>query len=471
MNRLPRTLCQTTSSVRGPFQQHKREDAPTLSTGKRPRAFVFNLRWEKILRNSRFKAVILALTLTQMSEGMTQTALTWIAFRTGHNNLSLVATIGFLQTLVPFLIILPGGFLADRLPSSPMLSGINLFKGFTYSLIPLFSLFGPVSVLKLEIIVILTAVLSSLFAPAFNAALPTFVPSDAIKKANGWIQTFGQGGYLLGPLTAGGLLFYLKAPWIILGAGIGFVLAAMILIVIPAMGPGLPAPASPPDRVSPTLLPDEDPPGFRTAVREMVSFLKQKPSLVAGFLLIGLFGLINAPLPLLFPLMATQMFGMDKGFYTVLSSAYFLGPFFSGLIVIGSSRLPALFLILSGYLLSGAALFGLSKSQSVWTGPTMLVLAGAGISLTQPLVTEWFQQSIPRHFLGKAFSVSGFLFLIFCLVGIKGGTLLVQRYGLHPFLEGMGISLCILAGVLLLATQLSRKVFPKVTANPSLPDS
>lgn len=442
-----------------------------MSTGKRPKPFAFTLRWEKILRNSRFKALIIALTLTQLSEGMTQTALTWIAFRTGHNNISLVATIGFLQTLIPLLIILPGGFLADRLPPSPLLSGINLFKGFTYSLIPLFSLFGPVSVTKLETIVILTAFLSSLFGPAFNAALPAFVPVDAIKKANGWVQTFGQGGYLLGPLTAGGLLFYFKAPWIILGAGIGFVVAATIFVVIPAMGSGLPASGLSEEPRTQSLLSRTSLTGLRTTLGEMGAILKQKPSLIAGFLLIGLFGLVNAPLPLLFPLMATKMFGMDKGFYTVLSTAYFLGPFFSGLIVIGSSRLPAMVLILSGYLLSGAAMFGLSRTQSVWTGPGILVLAGAGISLTQPLVTEWFQHHVPRHFLGKIFSISGFLFLVCCLVGIKGGTFLAQHYGLQPFLGGMGIALGILAGVLLLATQLQRKVFPKVTADPSVPDS
>jgi DHA3 family macrolide efflux protein-like MFS transporter len=442
-----------------------------LSTGKRPIPFAFTLRWEKILRNSRFKALILALTLTQLSEGMTQTALTWIAFRTGHNNISLVATIGFLQTLIPILVILPGGFLADRLPSSPLLSGINLFKGFTYSLIPLFSLFGPVSVTKLETIVILTALLSSLFGPAFNAALPAFVPADAIKKANGWVQTFGQGGYLLGPLTAGGLLFYFKAPWIILAAGIGFVVAAMIFVVIPAMGSDLPVPSPTEARRTRSLVSRTSLSGPRTTLGEMGAILKQKPSLIAGFLLIGLFGLVNAPLPLLFPLMATEMFGMDKGFYTVLSTAYFMGPFFSGIIVIGSSRLPAMTLILSGYILSGTALFGLSRTQSVVTGPAMLVLAGAGISLTQPLVTEWFQHHVPRHFLGKIFSISGFLFLVCCLVGIKGGTFLAQRYGLHPFLEGMGIALGILAGVLLLATQLQKKVFPKVTADPTVPDS
>ncbi|MHB1605595.1 MAG: MFS transporter [Leptospirales bacterium] len=409
------------------------------------------MKWGRILQNNRFKTLLLAYTVSQLSEGMTQTALTWIAFKAGYNQIGLVAIIGFLQTLVPFFFILPAGFLADRIPAPPLLAAVNLFKGATYALIPLFALLGPLSDFTLKGIVIITAILSAFFNPAFGAALPTFVPVDTIKKANAWILIFGQGGYLLGPLTTGLLLLHIKAPWIILVSGTGFVISAIILVLIPPL-------KSSPSKTKGSVQSKFHLSIIQNELMLIGSFLKKHPKLILGIFFVSLFGLINAPLPILFPLMATQIFGMEKGFYSVLAGTYFSGSFLAGLVIIRTARIPALILIPIGFLVSGISLLILSMNTSAWLGPVLLVLVGAGIALSQPLVNEWIQKDVPRPLLGKTFSVTGMVFLSSCLIGIKGATFLVQTLGIHVFLKWVGIILGTLSVLLLIATHFSRSV-------------
>ena len=184
-----------------------------------PRGFVEALRGSLLSRSlasAPFVALLLAYTITQFSEGMTQTALTWIAFRIRHDDVTLVGRIGLFQTIIPFLILLPVGVLIDLLPRQIFMAGINLFKGATYAVIPLLSLFEPLRTSFILAVVVGTALLSAGFGPAFNAAIPGFVPFDRLKQANGWIQIAGQGGGIswgLSPRQASCFIFPPPGFW------------------------------------------------------------------------------------------------------------------------------------------------------------------------------------------------------------------------------------------------------------------
>ena len=397
--------------------------------------------------------LLAAYTLSQFSEGMTQTSLTWIAFRSSHNHIGLVATIGILQTVIPFFIILPAGYLADRFPAPPLLAGVNLFKGATYALIPLISLLEPISPTAILSIVILTAVLSSFFIPAFGAMLPSLVPADGIKKANGWILIFGQGGYLLGPLTAGILLFHLKAPWLILISGSCFALSAVLMILVPSFPNGQlygQTSANTPSKMHWTAV--------KKDIFQILHLFYQRPKMILAVLALGVYGLVNAPLPVLFPLMTTEIFRMNKGFYTILAGSYFSGAFLAGLTIIRFSGMPPLKLIAGGLGLAGLSLNLVSLTSSPLTGPLAFVLSGAGLAIIQPLLNEWLQREVPRQLLGLAFSLTWLIFLMASLTGIRGGSFLAEKAGLHPLLFGAGAGLFILGGVLLLSTHLLESV-------------
>jgi MFS family permease len=428
------------------FSATHQGDWHPLSNGPGTGPYPYRLKWEKILRNNRFRMLLTAYTLSQFSEGMTQTSLTWIAFRSADNHIGLVATIGLIQTIIPFFVILPAGYLADRFPAPPLLAGVNLFKGATYALIPLISLLEPISPNSILSIVILTAVLSSFFIPAFGAMIPSLVPADGIKKANGWILIFGQGGYLLGPLTAGILLFHMNAPWLILISGSGFVLSAVLMVLVPTLPDGrlTGQTSKSPTRTHWSALQKD--------IMQILHLFRERPRLVLAVVALGVYGLVNAPLPVLFPLMATEIFRMDKGFYTILAGSYFSGAFLAGLTIIRFSGLPPLKLISGGLAIAGLSLILVSLTSSPFAGPLAFILAGAGLAIIQPLLNEWLQKEIPRRLLGLAFSLTWLIFLLASLAGIRGASLLAGRATLHPLIAGAGAGLLVISGVLLLST-------------------
>jgi uncharacterized membrane protein YccC len=84
----------------------------------------------RTLAQAPFVGLLSAYAISQFSEGMTQTALTWIAFRIRHGDVSLVGRIGLIQTIVPFLVLIPAGlFLGKPEYAIPVLSFSIGFAG------------------------------------------------------------------------------------------------------------------------------------------------------------------------------------------------------------------------------------------------------------------------------------------------------------------------------------------------------
>jgi MFS family permease len=395
------------------------------------------------LKSAPFVALLLAYTLSQFSEGMTQTALTWLAFRLLHNDVALVGRIGLLQTAIPFLILIPAGVLVDAIPRSMFLAGINLFKGATYAIIPLIGLFEPVREGPVVLVVVCTAVLSSGFGPAFNASIPGFVPADRLKQANGWVQIVGQGGYFLGPLATAGLLLLVPAQWLIFISSGGFVVAGFLFALVfpPLATDGKKEKMG--DRRS----------GENGAVGGLfhsIGFLARNRVLLLCALLLMLFGLFNAPMSLLFPLLSSEFYRTPPSFYALLSGSYFLGLFLGGIVLLGR-RLPGHFpMILGGMLLSAGGFILLPILPWHWMGAFLLLVVGFGLSWTQPLVLSTIQHVVPRESLGRILSLVMTTFLLSALVGIEGGTLFLHHHSVSEFLRLEGMFLLPVSVVLLL---------------------
>lgn len=427
-----------------------------------PRLFVEALRGSLLSRSlasAPFVALLLAFTLTQFSEGMTQTALTWIAFRIRHDDVTLVGRIGLLQTIIPFLILLPVGVLIDLLPRQIFMAGINLFKGATYAVIPLLSLFEPLRTSFILAVVVGTALLSAGFGPAFNAAIPGFVPFDRLKQANGWIQIAGQGGYFLGPLATAGLLLFFPAPWILALSGGGFVLSAFLFALIPPPLDPLESRRREEkgrDRAGAhsgeSLAARAGSPG----ILHSAGLLFRSPVLLLSALLLMIFALFNAPMSLVFPLLSSQVFRMPPSFYALLSGAYFLGSFLGGILLLGR-RLPGHFPLVLGGMLAASVAFLILPHQS-WPGSglLLLLLLGTGLSWAQPLATARIQQIVPARALGRVLAVVMTLFLLAAIVGIQGGTVFLHRHPVSEFLRLEGEGLMSVTAILLLLVTLFR---------------
>ncbi len=382
--------------------------------------------------------MIFAYSLSQLSEGLTQTAITWIAYKMALEKLTLISRIGFLQTLIPFLIILPIGFVIDKLPKPPLLSGINIFKGATYAILPLIALFNQTSSIQLLTIVTVTAFLSAFFGPAFNALLPSFVPIDRLQSANGYIQLFGQGGYFLGPLLFAFLLLHMNAPQTLLVSGVGYVLSASLFILIP-------------QTITPSTLLSEQ--FSKAAIQQsktktsnsLPHILKLHPSLLLPMLLGAVFGLINAPMSLLFPALTTGVFHQGKSLFSLLSGSYFAGSLTAGWVLVRFQGWNAKKTIIGGILAGSLSLFLLSISKIPTEAILLLWAAGTGLGLILPLATSLIQREAPQEALGRVLSLAGFIFLIAAMGGIYLGTRILSDQGPKYYLSGAAAILLIIA--------------------------
>ncbi|MEC4683687.1 MAG: MFS transporter [Nitrospirota bacterium] len=397
----------------------------------------------RTLKSAPFVALLSAYTLSQFSEGMTQTALTWLAFRIHHNDVALVGRIGLLQTIIPFLILIPVGVLVDILPRSIFMAGINLFKGATYAIIPLIGLFEPVKAGPLILVVISTAILSAGFGPAFNAAIPGFVPADRLKQANGWVQIAGQGGYFLGPLATAGLLLLVPAEWLLVLSGGGFVLAGFLFALI----------APPLVEKDKKGREEATPFGETKAMNGLffsIGLLSKSWILILCALLLMLFGLFNAPMSLIFPLLSSEFYKTPPSFFALLSGSYFLGSFLGGVVLLGR-KLPGHFpMILGGMILSAVGFVLLPTLPAPWTGALCLLVVGLGLSWAQPLVLSTIQHVAPRESLGRILSLVMTFFLLSALLGIEGGTLFLHHHSVKAFLHFEGAFLLPISLLLLL---------------------
>ena len=386
---------------------------------------------------NRLRGVIFAYSLSQLSEGLTQTAITWIAYKMALEKLTLISRIGFLQTLIPFLIILPIGFVIDKLPKPPLLSGINIFKGATYAILPLIALFNQTSPMQLLGIVTATAFLSSFFGPAFNALLPSFVPLDRLQRANGYIQLFGQGGYFLGPLLFAFLLLHMNAPQTLLVSGFGYVLSASLFILIPQT---ITHSTALEEQITTTNQQSKE-----KTKNSLLHILKSHPSLLFPMLLGAVFGLINAPMSLLFPALTTGVFHQGKSLFSLLSGSYFAGSLTAGWVLVRFQRWNATKTIIGGILISSLSLFLLSLSKTSTEAIILLWSAGTGLGLILPLSTALIQRDAPQAILGRVLSLAGFIFLIAAMGGIYLGTRILTNEGTVIYLSGAASILFMIA--------------------------
>ncbi len=162
-----------------------------------------------------------------------------------------------------------------------------------------------------------------------------------------------------------------------------------------------------------------------------------------------IFALFNAPMTLVFPLLASQLFHAPPSFYALLSGGYFLGSFLGGIILLGR-RLPKPFpMILLGMILAGLSFLLVPRLPSEGAGFLLLLLAGLGLSWAQPLVLTRIQQLVPGESLGRFLALAMSLFLLAAVGGIQGGTLYLHHLPVASFLT-LGGTLLLAIGLLLL---------------------
>jgi MFS family permease len=193
------------------------------------------------------------------------------------------------------------------------------------------------------------------------------------------------------------------------------------------------------------LLKDTAPQSKIKTKNSIPHLLKRHPTLLLPMLLGAVFGLINAPMSLLFPALTTGVFHQGKHLFSLLSGSYFAGSLTAGWVLVRFQSWNAKKTIIGGILISALSLFLLSNSKTSTEAIILLWSAGTGLGLILPLATSLIQRESPQETLGRVLSLAGFIFLIAAMGGIYLGTRILTNQGPVFYLSGAAIILLVIA--------------------------
>jgi MFS family permease len=144
-----------------------------------------------------------------------------------------VSALGLVLTarIVPLVVFyLAGGVFGDRLPRHRLMVWSNLARFASQSATGILLIAGHATLAELIALQALHGAATAFFRPASSGIVPRLVPRECLQQANALMWGALSVGGVLGPALAGVLVATLGAGWALLGDGISFLLAALLLL-------------------------------------------------------------------------------------------------------------------------------------------------------------------------------------------------------------------------------------------------
>jgi DHA3 family macrolide efflux protein-like MFS transporter len=361
-----------------------------------------------ILRTSRnFRSLWIGQVVSVVGDGMQRVALLWWATHAGGSGLLMaIALCGILPIVLgsPF-----GGALADRYDRRHLLVIADLLRLAVTAMLALMVLRGDPSSVLVCLCVAVSAFGTSIFDPAYAAAVPSVVPVDDRPAANGLNMANSAVGGLIGPLIGGVLIAAFGVGTVlVINAGtfawsVAFILATR-----------LPHPAG----GEAEALEQHT---TRSAVAEV---LRDRD--VRGLLgLAAVLNMVVAPIPLLIVVLAVDRFRVGAGAFGVLqvmiSAGVLVGAIAAGKLATGRLATPMMVL---GACLGVAGLLPYAGSAAAF------LIGGVAIAVANTMLITTLQNTVRAETQGRVFGVLGSL-----------------SEGLRPLGLALGAPLLAIAGV------------------------
>jgi MFS family permease len=261
----------------------------------------------------------------------------------------------------------------------------------------------------LVVLVAARSTLATIFQPASRSAVPAFVASENLPRANAALGAGTHGLDVLGPALAAGLLPFLGVRGLLLVDAASFLVSAALLVRLPSL---------PPARVAP--------PSLFVDARDGLAYLWRHPVLriiAVGFCLLVAFNGVD-DVALVF-LAKGPLHGGDSAasiLYAGVGAGLLIG--FAALSRFGN-RFAPLALIPVGYAISslGNLLTGVAASVVIAFG--MQLVRGLGLAATDTGHDTLVQRTVPAGLRGRVFSnLYGAIGLAAGLSYVLGGVLI-----------------------------------------------
>lgn len=361
----------------------------------------------------------------------------WVLDQTG--SAAMVGAV-MVATSLPVVIVGPfAGAIADRVERRRLMIACDLARLVLVLAMVGMALMGSLTVPWVIGLSVLLSAIGAVFTPASMAMVPEIVEGDQVLRANSLQELTTQGAGILGPALGGTLVAALGAQAAFGLNALTFVVSTVAMLLVR-------------HRHQPTLADGET---YWQTLAGGAAVLRERPaiaSLLASFAVANLF---LAPIPVLLPIFAKDVFHAGAWGLGVLEGALGLGMVASALVLARRGDVGRKVALIAGsFVLQGGMMVAMGLVPSFYGFAAGLFVLGAALSALNIVVVAAFQRAIPGAQLGRFMGlltaiVLGVMPLSFALVGtlalsvpptrlmLASGVLLALVGALLPLMPGV----------------------------------
>jgi MFS family permease len=316
------------------------------------------------LENRDFRLWWVASFFMSMSLQMLEVAIGWEVYAR-HNSPLDLGWIGLAEFVPMFLLAIPAGHLADRLPRRLVFAAAQVAGAAVGAGLAVLSSSSVTSVLPYLALAAGAGVVMATASPASRSMPPTLVPAGLLASAMTLRSIAGQSAMVLGP-ALGGVLYGVSPVLVYLLSAAMCLLAAVTVVMIsasPAAQPGRPA--------------GQSAPGFGS-VLEGLGFVRRTPILL-GAILLDLLAVLFGGAVALLPVFARSILHVGPEGLGVLRAAPAAGALVAAVVITRRPllrRAGRLLLLVVGLYGASIVVFGLSRSFAL----SLIMLAVGGFA-------------------------------------------------------------------------------------------
>jgi MFS family permease len=277
------------------------------------------------LRVPDFRRWWLAVLAMGIGLQMLEVAIGWQVYALHRSALDL-GWIGLAEFVPLFVLALPAGHLADRLPRRLVFGAALVLGAGVAAGLAALSASGQTSVVPYLGLAVGSGVVTALGTPAARAMAPTLVPAAMLPNAMTLRTVASQTGQVLGPALGG--VLYAGSPVLVylLAAGMCLIAAGCVVTVRPPAPAGAAGPA-----VASSAVADPEPPGLER-VLEGLRFVRRTPILL-GAILLDLLAVLFGGAVALLPVFARSILHVGPAGLGLLRAAPAVGALAAALVI------------------------------------------------------------------------------------------------------------------------------------------
>lgn len=398
----------------------------------------------RLLKTRDFGLLFAGQAISQIGDGLNKVALLWFVYELTGSALKMVA-IGLLQTIPPLVFGPLIGVYLDRLPKKPVMIWIDLLRTLLVLLIPVLYALNALSLERLYLLVFLTAIVSTVFGPALNSAVPLLVNRSQLTSANALIQSTNNIGVLLGSAISGLGIALVGAQNVLYIDSATFLISALCLMPIRIREQVSGGTHQPSGTVIQDLLV-----GFRFVfVQHQTVF----------FLMVtaALYNLGASAFVFLLPVVAKELLQIGPVKLGWLWSALGVGMLVASVWLTRMEQgnfQNRLRVIARAMTVGGLAVCSLSLLETTLFVAVLVVVIGGSTALFNPVVWAILQETTPTYLLGRVFTTFSTSAMASAMAGMAGFGWAADAIGPIASLIGIGL---ILLGTATVAALFSRR--------------